>query len=378
MKPKELFYSKVFCPAPWNNLYVAPDGDIKTCSIGASTCGNLNTDSFDSCIKDNPVLKEIQQAMIDGKYHSNCAECYKLETEQDAYSQRKHFKQTITRMDALDSYDIADGNLVPTGFDLRYDNTCQNACVYCFPSLSSRWAKELGVDVKRAPGVEDVKTFVLENLANAKEVYLAGGEPLINKDFAKLLDALYDVNPNCKLRINSNIKNIKTPVYESAKRFKNLQYTISVESTQEQFEYIRYPQKWDNFTQNVNTLVNDVPKYNFNMVLNVMNVHSLFDCLDYLFEMKMHENSFIITHAYTPDWTNINHLPDTMLNTFVDRCKQYQSKCDPKYSLYSALEGCINFIDSSFTKDIDRVRLELEKLDIRRNLDSRKVFPYIY
>ena len=378
MKPKQLFESKTFCPAPWNNLYVGPDGDVKTCSIGKCPTGNLNTDTFESCIKNNPVLKEIQGAMINGKYHSNCAECYKLETEQDAYSLRKHYKRTLTRTDALESYDTNNGDLIPTGFDLRYDNTCQNACVYCFPALSSRWAKELGVTVNRADGVEDVKQFVLDNLANAKEVYLAGGEPLINKDFAQLLETLYEVNPDCKLRINSNIKNIHTPVFELSKKFKKLRYTISAESIGEHYQYIRYPQTWSSFAKNVDVVINEVPSYNFNMVLNVLNPVALFDCIDYLMEKGVHENGFVIHHATSPRWSNINNLPDNQLEKFVDRCTQLQKTLDPKYSLYNAVEGCINFIDFKYKKDIEDTKRNLLLLDQRRKLNSKELFPHIW
>ena len=52
--------------------------------------------------------------------------------------------------------------------DLRWTNSCNQACVYCIPALSSKWAQELGVKVKsKKEAMRDVKDFVFEkNLSN--------------------------------------------------------------------------------------------------------------------------------------------------------------------------------------------------------------------
>ena len=380
MKPKDLYENNVFCPAPWNNLYINPDGKIQTCQIGKCKIGNLKDNNIQDIVKDNDVLKEIQQSMIYGKRHKNCLNCYDLEDSGVSYSLRKHYKSKISNFNNLNQYDVASGNLDVTSFDLRYDNTCQNACVYCHPELSSRWEKELGLTVPKPDksNMDNTKKYVQENLANLKEIYLAGGEPLVSKDFTVILKELYEVNPNCKVRINSNIKNINTSVYELSKKFPNLRYTLSAEAVENQFDYIRYPQKWSSFQNNVEKVIHDVPSYDFNMALNILNLYGLFDCIDYLRSIGAHDNSFIITHVHDPSWCNINNLPDALLDEFVERCKLYMSQTDPKYSLYSALEGCINFVRLPFDKNINDTILNLETLDMRRNLNSKNIFPYIY
>jgi len=378
MKPKDLYEDPVFCPAPWNNLYIHPDGNILTCSVGKVTLGNLNDSNIEDFVEDNEILKDLQQTMIDGLRHRNCKNCYSLEDTGVYYSLRKHYKSTITNFNNLEQYDRATGNLDITSLDIRYDNTCQNACVYCGPEYSNRWEKELGVTIKKPTNTQNTKQYILDNLKNLKEIYFAGGEPLINKDFVVIMQELYRVNPNCKVRINSNIKNIDTPAYEISKNFINLRYTISAESINEQYEYIRYPQTWSNFQKNIKRLINEVPSYNFNMTLNVLNVYSLFDCIDYLRSIGTHDNSFIITHAHEPIWCDICNLSDEIIQEFIEKCTHYMQNTDPRYSLYSALGGCIEYVKQPFIKDINSTINNLEQLDIRRNLNSRKTFPYIY
>ena len=63
------------------------------------------------------------------------------------------------------------------------------------------------------------------------------------------------------------------------------------------------------FSQNnVEKVMHEVPSYNFNMALNILNVYGLFDCIDYLRSIGAHDNSFIITHVNNPSWCNINNL----------------------------------------------------------------------
>jgi len=380
MNPKKIFFHKTFCPAPWNNLYIHPDGTTATCSVGKTITGDLKNQKIDDIVKNNDKLKEIQTAMLNNKFHSNCINCQALESSNDEYSLRKHYKKRIIQFDNLDQYDIPNGNIHISSLDIRHENTCQNACVYCGPELSSRWAKELSIKIEKPDDESDIKEFILDNISNLKEIYLAGGEPLVNKNFESVLNKLYDVNPDCKVRINSNIKNLNTPVYEISKKFKNLQYTISMEAVDEQFEYIRYPQKWHEFKKNYNKIIKEIPYYNFNMVLNILNPYGLFDSIDFLLENNTHENSFIITHAHRPNWCNINHLSEHILNTFVDKCENYIDNLNPKYNLYSSLVGCINFVreQENFNKNMNSVRKELKKIDDRRNLNSEKLFPYIY
>tara|TARA_B100001093_G_scaffold499343_1_gene548488 strand:+ start:186 stop:1331 length:1146 start_codon:yes stop_codon:yes gene_type:complete len=380
MKPKQLFQDKVFCPAPWNNLYINPDGTTHTCSIGKFSLGNLHDKDVTDIVKDNTMLKSIQKSMIEGKRHKNCDICYDLEDWGLKDTLRTHYKKTITDFENLLQYDTPDGDLEIRSFDLRYDNTCQNACVFCDATLSSRWEKELDIKIPKPTNTIITKEYVLKNLHLLKEIYLAGGEPLVNKDFVTIMNKLYEVNPNCKVRINSNIRNIKTPAYELSKKFKNLRYTISADATNKQFEYIRYPQAWESFETNVATVMQEVPSYNFNMVLNVLNVFGLFDCIDYLRSIGAHDNSFMIIHAYFPKWCDIRNLPEDILQDFLNKCDKYMSETNTSNSLYTSLLGCKNFVidRQSFKKDLQDTQLNLDILNIRRNLNSRKYFPYIY
>ena len=67
-----------------------------------------------------------------------------------------------------------------------------------------------------------------------------------------------------------------------------MQFTLSVESLHEKFEYIRWPQTWDNFKKNLEVVCNEVPNVNFNMVYNALNSEEICYTIEYLFTVDEH------------------------------------------------------------------------------------------
>jgi radical SAM protein with 4Fe4S-binding SPASM domain len=376
MNKKDFFYKQNFCTAPWTNLYIDPVGNIQTCSVGKDCLGNINEQSVDEILYSSPKLLEIRRKMLGNEKPSNCSLCYNIESSnKDAYSSRLYYKK-ISKDTDIKTYDSIENFYLNT-LDLRWKNTCQNACIYCDPILSSRWENELNLNSLKGDFTK-VKEFIYPKLSQIKEVYLAGGEPLIVKENVEFLTKLYEVNPHAKVRVNSNIKNINTPVYKLTKKFKNLQYTISIDSIEKNYEYLRWPQKWSEFVKNLKIIMQEIEVFNFNITLTAFNHQNLFKTIDYLLDCGFHQNSFIIKHCVDPAWGNMNHLPNEKLDWVAETCKKYIEKLDKQFFLAKALRGVLNFIDKDFEKDLMLAINELQQLDKIRGLDSRSVFPELY
>lgn len=379
MDYKKIFFSKSFCAAPWNNSYIDTEGKVYTCSIGKQLIGNVKNGSLYSVLKNSKELEEIKKQMLNGNRPSQCSVCWNLENTNTSYSLRKHYNKTFVSKKSIDDYQ-SEKTVKLRGLDIRLKNTCQNACVYCDPILSSRIAKELSIknNTLNDGEVLKIEKEIYEYLSELDEIYLAGGEPLIIKGNEKLLEILLEVNSNCKVRINSNIKNLNTPVYNLSKMFKNIQYTVSIDSIGETFEYIRYPQSWQSFVKNYYQIQQEIPAYNVNMVLNSLNSIEIYNAIDWLLNQGTHENSFIITHAGEPEWMNVNNLPNSVLRECQQLAENYMKNANKNFFLYSALKGIINFIDYNYPKNIESLFYNLEAIDKRRNLNSKHVFPKLY
>ena len=88
-------------------------------------------------------------------------------------------------------------------------------CVFG-PLYSSKWAMEMGVKVpKDREKIAKLKEYVYANINTLENVYLAGGEPLLMKENKDFLDKLYEANPDCTIRVNTNLSKTQTGVMDS-------------------------------------------------------------------------------------------------------------------------------------------------------------------
>lgn len=385
------------CPLPWTGIYVNPDGAIKNCAISEQTLGNIHDTALHD-ILNNTVNTQIRKDMINNVRHDRCNVCYKVEdninNQQENESNRSWYKKvSIKNNTDLDLFDSVN-NFQPTTIDLRWRNTCNQACVYCGPDLSSLWAQTLD----RHYQIEDdilakSKEWIFSNLHLIKHVYLAGGEPLLIKENQILLERLLEVAPDIEIRINSNLSNINTPVFRLLTKFSNVKWTVSVDSKEQYFEYMRWPGKWSIFLDNlkiIKTLVND--QINFNMVWCILNDVNILDTIDYLLDLGYHENMFIVQCLQSPTPLSILHLPKEYRISLQQRIINRQKKANPDWWLYKSLSSMYNFLNQEIKEPANISFFKkypispglvgtfeyLQKIDQIQNADSSKIFSTLY
>ena len=188
------------------------------------------------------------------------------------------------------------------------------------------------------------------------------------------------INPNVELRINTNLSIVNNEIYKLIQKFKNVHWTISVDNMGKDFEYLRYGGEWDTFVKNLKILSEDFNTINFNAVWCVLNSKSVFDCIDYLVNtLGYHENTIIVNPLEMPLWLDVNNLPEPYLDTLRDELRRRISQANPHYCLYNSLYLMLKYIDKpNFVKNLQASVVELEKIDQRRNLNSKLIFPEIY
>lgn len=394
MKKTVFFNHPSLCSLPWTGVYVNPNGYIKNCAISREVIGDINQVPLREIVN-NSVNQTIRKDMLDGLKHSRCNACYSVEDNSKAKineSNRSWYKQVAIKHANMDIFDSTE-NFEPIVLDLRWRNTCNFACVYCGPDLSSNWAA-LMEDNSWSISEQNLnksKEYVFSNLKNVKHVYLAGGEPLLMKDNYELLDLLYQINPNVDIRINSNISNLKGPVFAQLQKFKNVKWTISVESTGPLFEYMRWPGKWDDFVKNSATIKQCVgDQINFNMVWCILNPFGIFDTFDFLSAQGFHENMFVVQCLDNPTPLNVLHLPAEHIQLLKNEIARRLKDADPKLWLYKSLNSMYNFLNKSAPKFKSTFQMSsgndgikgtidfLKQVDKFRNTESRHLFKELY
>ena len=109
----------------------------------------------------------------------------------------------------------------------------------------------------------------------------------------------------------------------------------------------------------------------------LLNYNSIFDCVDFLTAQGFHNNSFIIGALISPEYLNIRHLPENVLNSVKSKL-QNRINQKPGYLLEDSYQNMLHYIDTPFEKNIKLSVDRLSELDQRRGIDSRKIFKDFY
>jgi hypothetical protein len=152
---------------------------------------------------------------------------------------------------------------------------------------------------------------------------------------------------------------------------------VSVETIEQEYEYIRYGGSWLEFLTNLKVIQQQQHKITFNMLHFLLNFQSMFGCVEFLQSLGFHNNSFVIGALLGPDYLNIRHLPEHVLNSVRDMLKDKINQ-QPGYLLENGLRNLLTHLDQPITKDLANSFKQLQLMDARRKLDSRTIFKDLY
>lgn len=369
---------KNFCVIPWTGFQVDPDGGVKNCIISKDTIGNLNQEPIQDIIQKN---KSFRQKMLEGEFPSSCNGCYLQEKHREkdfnSISSRLYYAKEITPHVTKGVLDNKD-NFELRHVDVRWSNKCNLACSYCYPMYSSKWETELGIKTDKLNATEQLKAYLFENITSLKNIYLAGGEPLLMKQNKEFLELLLDKNPDVHIRVNTNLSKTGTGIFDLLCKFKNVHWTISVESIEQEFEYIRFHGVWVEFIENLKTISTLDHKISFNMLYFVLNYKSIFNTVKYFQSMGFHSNSFVIGPLFTPSELSVLNLPRNVVQECIDLFqKEINSK--PGFLLQNSYENVLSYLtEADFHANIEQTKQFLITMDKRRNIDSSQTFTQLY
>jgi radical SAM protein with 4Fe4S-binding SPASM domain len=374
MDAKKFIKNKSFCVLPWTGFMLYPSGIVTNCVISKNELGHIEDNSIEQIMANN-INKQLKKDMNADAKPSNCSGCHYKEASTKSItgiSDRLYYNREIARtFDENKEFELQT-------VDLRWTNACNQACVYCSPAWSSKWATELGRKVKSNKlARERVKKYVFDNVLTLKNVYLAGGEPMMMNENKEFLTLLLEKNPDVHLRINTNLSYTNTGVFELVCQFKNVHWIISGEAIEHEYEYIRHHGNWQNFYKNIKHIQTLGHKVTFNMLYFILNYKSLFDTVAFFKNEGFHENSFIIGPMLTPEYLNILNLPDRVIDDI--KIKLTNEINNTNFYLKNSYQNLLKYInDTTWQHDPKNFYKQIEILDKRRNQNSRLVFPKLY
>lgn len=318
-----------FCLAKWTQVTMhLHNGMTHSCHHPTPHKIPLNEiDRNHTALHNTQHKKRARKEMLEGGRPSECNYCWNVEDNSDMLSDRV-FKSDETW--SFPHYDeIRSSNwredYNPRYVEVAFSNACNFKCSYCGPMFSSKWIEEID-KFGAYPTSEkfgDIEWIKSQNQLPYKhseynpyvdafwkwwpDLYkdldtfrITGGEPLLSKDTWEVLDYIIsNPNPNrsLKLGINSNLgvpqnlidRLIEKLLYITENNLaKEVVLFTSIDGWGAQAEYMRHGLEFNRFWDNVNKVLEKVPKVfiTFMSTYNALSVFSYYDLMKNILVLK--------------------------------------------------------------------------------------------
>ena len=311
-----------FCVLPWIHVATRPNGDARLCcgsNASQATKGimdaglvkkengepaNFGKETLQSAWN-NEYMRSVRRTMLEGKVPASCSKCFEEEANGIV---SKRVWETFYWDDHVDFAELIrdteeDGTVPPVirYLDLRLGHTCNLKCVMCTPHDSSRWTQDYDqlISKTKSPIIlhqinwdkdkfdnywyekPELWTEIFEQIPNIKQLYFAGGEPLMIKEHKRFLEEIIKQGyaENITLRYNSNGVLVNDSIIDIWKQFKEVRFAFSIDAVSDRNHYIRYPVDWQETVEALQKLDNtpDNIKVGIACAVQVFNVKHIID-----------------------------------------------------------------------------------------------------
>jgi hypothetical protein len=288
----------------------------------------------------------------------------------------------------IHSYRQAANDIIKTNTDslimltVAVNKKCNLACPTCGPEASSFWYQEnIRNNVNQSTEIiklhqedrENIITknflFLLENqdLSSLEYIKFGGGEPLMNDTHLRILKLIPDPK-NVVIQYTSNFSIMPSAeTFKIWKEFKLIKWVASVDGVNEQFEFLRWPYKWDKFKQFKDKAVATVPPnvmFGIEHTLNPLNIFyydKIEDWISKEFPTNRVGDPLDVNLHYAEGILGLNKIP-------IKLKKIVNDKYGPTHKISLLLNQLSN--ESNITEFVTY----LDTINSWRNTNWRKIF----
>ena len=381
-------------------------------------------------LHNTPQKKQERQLMREGVQPVGCEFCWTIEnslTENNisdrVWNSGAHTDEELAK--AFDAEYDQDFNLIKT--EVTFDRTCQFACSYCGPWLSTSWAKDikkngvytgLGADKRNTytnTGEDEnmkqygfnepnpyadafLKWWDTDLHRTLEELRVSGGEPFMSGNFWRLIDwfATNSDKTTARLAINSNLGYNTSELdkfFTKLNGYKNVSFYVSAEAFGAKGEYVRDGLRWDQWVANVDKLLDAGIQVETMGTLSVPSVDGLIEYLDFMIPYKkkygMMTLQLSIQPVIHPIFQSIVVLPPELSQMYKTEIETWYNNSDNNKWLtvyeHENIKRFVTYLDQMQTPileadvDIAESRKSFKNFftqyDQRRGKDFSATFP---
>jgi sulfatase maturation enzyme AslB (radical SAM superfamily) len=343
------------------------------------------------------AFQEVRDALGSGIRHPKCSWCFE---EEDAGRKSKRQRDNDKYVDWLRKGNAPFEGLAK--FELNLGNTCNLKCRTCGSHSSSTWMEEdyAVYEHNRYPTYklfaqsmkkyhqhyDDESPFwddLENNLSTIKQFDFYGGEPFMSKKMWRILEVAVEKGYAKDIEVHYATNGTQWPEdkVEIFKHFRHVHLSFSVDGIGEQFEYMRYPAKWSEVTENMRKAV-DLSNRTGNIYLGWCITLSTINITGLPAILKEHSKNFkefgpYLNLVHGPIQYNLTQLPADIKPYVVDILKSIPKDDVDGYMYEYHIPGIINFITNGTAKpeNWEKFNRHIRDHDEYRGQNFATVYP---
>lgn len=385
--------NKTFCVLPWVHTHLNTEGDVFPCCISWDTTrrarvGWLKDNTLEELFN-NDFMKQLRLDMLGGVERPDvCTHCYDREaggfkSARQGYNDNYQHKEI---QDVIEST-AEDGYVEPIikSWDIRFSNLCNLKCRTCGPLFSTTWAQEQKeFDFIKIHAIHNDVDPLINQYDNVKQLYFAGGEPLIMPEHFRTLTELISRGRASDIQIiyNSNMTKLDYNNHDLVgywKNFRKVVIGLSIDAVGPRAEYIRNGVPWKTIEGNIRKLKEFKKQcstfdFYFSPTVSALNVHHICDMHRYLWENDLmpYIGSMTFNMLLHPVHYDCRILPRNIKDNIIEKITNHitwllEQNC-PKSGI-EQYENLKTYLEQDLaeiellkflkkTKDLDEVRNE--------------------
>jgi hypothetical protein len=238
-------------------------------------------------LNQSPKILEIRESLKNGHRHPDCGLCWNNESL-GAISTRQHSLQWIER--SMPQKNYYDPRLRAIWLDTG--TTCNLSCRTCSANWSSSLVREFRDRWPESdpPPIQhtDLDYLLNEDFSDLTSVIVIGGEPFLNLKYVRVLEKMIEQGHSKKIKVTcftNGTHPIPNRILAVAPHFETFNILVSIDGTDEEFEYIRTGSSWGPVTTNIQEFFKLAEQNNilvmFTIVISALNVLSIPNIYDY-------------------------------------------------------------------------------------------------
>jgi len=375
-----------------------------------------------SHLHNSPKKIEARNTMLNAEKPPGCEYCFDLEEKVPNAITDRVIKSTdpwsFPRFSEILN-DPKNKNFIPSYVEIILDRTCNFSCMYCSADYSSSIKKEMDIhgpypvlnpSIKQDDLYKKQSTnskyfdafanWAPELFSNLLEFRISGGEPLLAKNINNTFELIEKYgHDKLSFSINTNLGVSKEKVISTCssiqsllkkQKVSNFNLFISLDSVENQAEYIRFGLNTQRFFNNLELFQKNVPLELVTVMctFNILSVPSFHDFLEMIIQLKKkYKNIYLdISHLISPSFLQakiLGHDQTVHILKCLEYMKENESADIANGFTFSEISKFKRIVDWIGKKDSSEVLINqrsefyrfINEYDKRKKSSFIKAFP---